>query len=186
MSKQQPKRKDKISQPIRKAQQSAQPSQGLSFEALAGINKTALREMNIPVEGAFLPCANSKEALDVINHIKVVLRTRGFGCYALHNFVWIVPFIHREIHIPDFARAKSVLPDLKADLLNPLISPEDRGDVGEDDIEAQPSEKRAQQAKKLDRQNRLLGKKLKKGFKVIAIGLAGIFAVFFFRIINVK
>lgn len=89
-------------------------------EALSSLTKMTayqIRQLTIHENGEFLTCSGSKEALDIVNHIKSVLRSLGFGCYALHNFIWIVPFVHESIHIPDFERAKAILPDLKADLL---------------------------------------------------------------------
>jgi hypothetical protein len=56
--------------------------------------------------------------------MKNALRSCGFGCYALHHFVWIVPFVHSSIHVPDFQRAKVVLPDLKGELLETAFSNE--------------------------------------------------------------
>ncbi len=76
-----------------------------------------LRQVTLGDNGEFLTCTSSKEALDLVTHIKGVFRSRGFGCYALHNYVWIVPFVHTSVHIPDFERAKAVLPDLKGELL---------------------------------------------------------------------
>ncbi len=76
-----------------------------------------LRQVTLGDNGEFLTCTSSKEALDLVTHIKGIFRSRGFGCYALHNYVWIVPFVHTSVHIPDFERAKAVLPDLKGELL---------------------------------------------------------------------
>ncbi len=89
-------------------------------ESLSCVTKMTayqIRQLTLHENGEFITCSGSKEALDIINHIKSILRSRGFGCYALHNFIWIVPFIHESIHIPDFEWAKAILPDLKADLL---------------------------------------------------------------------
>lgn len=80
------------------------------------LNAFELKNLPVSYEGECLSVEGSKESLDVINHIKVALRSRGFGCYALHNYVWIVPFIHPELHISDFERAKKSLPDLKGEL----------------------------------------------------------------------
>lgn len=80
-------------------------------------NVQQLHQVTLNDDGEFLTCTGSKEALDLINHIKGIFRSRGFGCYALHNYVWIVPFMHTSVHIPDFERAKTVLPDLKGELL---------------------------------------------------------------------
>ncbi len=88
-----------------------------SLSCLTKMTAYQIRELTLHENGEFITCSGSKEALDVVNHIKSILRSRGFGCYALHNFIWIVPFVHESIHIPDFERAKTILPDLKADLL---------------------------------------------------------------------
>ncbi|MCW5590022.1 MAG: hypothetical protein KIT27_10245 [Legionellales bacterium] len=88
-----------------------------SISQLTKMNAHQLRQLKIHRNGEFATCDGSKEALDIVNHVKSVLRSRGFGCYALHNHIWIVPFVHESIHIPDFEKAKTVLPDLKADLL---------------------------------------------------------------------
>ena len=88
-----------------------------SLSCITKMSAYQIRQLNIHENGEFITCSGSKEALDIVNHIKSILRSRGFGCYALHNFIWIVPFVHESIHIPDFERAKSILPDLKADLL---------------------------------------------------------------------
>lgn len=90
------------------------------------MNTYQLKLISINEAGEFLTCATSKVTLDVINHIKDVFRARGFGCYALHNYIWIVPFIHESLHMPDFERAKSVLPDFKADLYRKLFSQEEK------------------------------------------------------------
>ena len=87
------------------------------LSCLKNLTAEQIRSLTIHENGEFITCTGSKEALDSVNHIKSILRSRGFGCYALHNFIWIVPFVHESIHIPDFERAKAILPDLKADLL---------------------------------------------------------------------
>ena len=72
---------------------------------------TLEHKLKISPNGEYLRFGNAKEALDVLKYIEKSLRSRGFGVYALHNCLWIVPFVHREIHLPDFNRAKGVLPD---------------------------------------------------------------------------
>lgn len=84
-----------------------------------------LKQMPICPNGEFHTCSTGKEALDMVNHIKSALRSKGFGCYALHNYVWIVPFVHQSLHMPDFERAKQVLPDLKSELLGKAFPDED-------------------------------------------------------------
>ncbi len=84
------------------------------------LNDYQLKQLRLCPEGEFYTCASSKEALDVINHLKATLRSKGFGCYALHDYVWIVPFVHQGLHLPDFARAKAVLPDFRSELVDRL------------------------------------------------------------------
>lgn len=88
-----------------------------SVSQFTSMTTAQIRALKLSENGEFLTCSSSKEALEGVNHLKGILRSRGFGCYALHNFIWIVPFVHQSIHIPDFERAKGMLPNLKADLL---------------------------------------------------------------------
>ena len=72
---------------------------------------TIEHKLIISPEGEYLRFGNAKEALDVLNHINQPLRKRGFGAYALHNALWLVPFVHSELHIPNFKKAVGSLPD---------------------------------------------------------------------------
>lgn len=107
------------------------------------LNAQQLRQVTLGDDGEFLTCTSSKESLDLVTHIKGVFRSRGFGCYALHNYVWIVPFVHTSVHIPDFERAKSVLPDLKGELLAKAF-PQETADANK----SEPTQTTKQSAKK--------------------------------------
>ncbi len=101
----------------KKAKMSSTATAADTKSKFTSMTAAEIQGLKISENGDFLTCSGSKEALDGVNHLKGILRSRGFGCYALHNFIWIVPFVHPSIHIPDFERAKALLPNLKADLL---------------------------------------------------------------------
>tara|TARA_R110002167_G_scaffold93474_1_gene250458 strand:- start:7283 stop:7765 length:483 start_codon:yes stop_codon:yes gene_type:complete len=82
---------------------------------------TLEHKLEISPDGEYLRFGNAKEALDVLKYIEKSMRNRGFGVYALHNCLWLVPFIHRDIHLADFKRAIKVLPDHTAELTDKLI-----------------------------------------------------------------
>ncbi len=92
-----------------------------ALPVMTTLKASELRQLPVLADGECIDLADSQKALDVIHHIKEIFRLRGFGCYVLHNYVWIVPFIHEGVRIPDFERAKKSLPDLKGDFLKKVF-----------------------------------------------------------------
>ena len=84
------------------------------------LNAHQLSKLIIEPPGEYHKLPSAKVALDVMNHIKGTLKTKGFGVYCLHNGIWVVPFVHPDIVMPDFQRAWLVLPNNKAALMNTL------------------------------------------------------------------
>jgi hypothetical protein len=69
-----------------------------------------LYQLDINPSGEYHHCTTADNAKAVCSHIQPMLLSKGFACYVLDSSVWIVPFVHSEIHLPDFQRAKTVLP----------------------------------------------------------------------------
>lgn len=105
--------------------QGAQPETKTIQEAIGYLNKvnsyTLEHKLVISPDGEYLRFGNAKEALDALKHIEKSMRMRGFGVYALHNCLWLVPFIHQDVYLPNFQRAIKVLPDHSAELSKKLL-----------------------------------------------------------------
>ena len=97
-----------------------QASQVLTLEkALPYILKcdaNRLDKLEISESGEYHKLGSPKKAHDVITHIKETLKAKGYGIYALHNAIWIVPFIHPDVIVPDFQKAADVLPNYREEL----------------------------------------------------------------------
>ena len=91
--------------------------------ALGAINKLDAYQLSalvIEVDGEYHKLQSAKMALDVMNHIKSALKAKGFAVYCLHNAIWVVPFIHPDIVVPDFQRAMPALPTHRESLARHL------------------------------------------------------------------
>lgn len=75
-----------------------------------------LDKLEISESGEYHKLGSPKKAHDVIAHIKETLKEKGYGIYALHNAIWIVPFIHPDVIVPDFQKAADVLPNYREEL----------------------------------------------------------------------
>ena len=89
------------------------------------MNDYQLSQLEIHSDGEYHKLASAKDALDVMNRVKAALKAKGFGIYALHNALWIVPFVHPELPtMPDFQRAFAVLPNNQIELSKLFVKEE--------------------------------------------------------------
>lgn len=81
------------------------------------MQESKLKQLMIAKHGEFIACNHHPHALKVSRHLREVLQQRGYAIFVLDSCLWIVPFVCPSVPLPDFERAKSVLPNVKKELL---------------------------------------------------------------------
>lgn len=88
--------------------------------AIKKLDAYQLSALLIEEDGEYHKLQSAKMALEVMSLIKNALKAKGFGVYCLHDAIWVVPFIHPDIVVPDFQRAMPVLPTHRESLAQHL------------------------------------------------------------------
>ena len=87
---------------------------------IENLKNTQLAKLVINSNGEYHKLESNKRAIDVMKYINSIMKTKGYGVYVLHDALWIVPFVHPEVVVPDFQRAMYALPNNRVSLARTL------------------------------------------------------------------
>lgn len=83
-------------------------------------NSNAISDLQVADVGEFFKFNTSNLAENVRHHIQAGLKMQGFAVFVLDNCIWIVPFLHASLDLPDFQKGFKTLPDHRAQILKKL------------------------------------------------------------------